>query len=164
MNIRTKALGILAALMMTMSLSAGAMAQTTDTENVSVSLENQVCGIDIGVTGGSFGTWTWNSAAYEKPADSTVSLTADFLRAPFGGCTVTVTFAGLGSAPPAIDIGPGNFSAAIGTTPIGDPSNWAETSATSTDFAFSYTLDSVPDTLSPGNYSGEIVANVANAA
>lgn len=163
MKLNPKVTGVVATIVLTLIMPASVMAQQTDAQDVDVTLANQLCGIDISLAGGTgFGTWQWDGTGYTSDSGPIVVMfNADFLTAPFGGCTVTVDFAGLGVTSSTVAIDPSHFTA-VAEEIQKEPAHWTETSSTSTDFTFRYILNSVPETLEPGNYRGSIVASVAN--
>lgn len=168
MKIRSKLIVPFVAIAMLLGMTAGVMAQSTDTQPVSVDLTgNSTCGIEIGVVQGDFGTWEWNGTTYVKTStSSTMVLTAGLSTIPPGGCDVHIAFTGLSGD--GGDIAPTRFSAVLigpgGTVTGLNPAGWNEQGVEASGLNFSYDLLGVPDTLPFGTYEGEFTASVANAA
>lgn len=165
MMIRSRHFSIVVGAIVALFMPACVMAQETDSQEIDATLVNQLCGIDLGLGDApGFGTWQRDGSAYINDTKAFVEVFRDdFLTSPFGGCTVTIIFAGLGVTPSNVAIDPSHFSATFKGDQV-DPSRWTMTSPTSADFGFRYYLNSVPNTLQPGTYRGGIVASVANAA
>lgn len=166
MNRKSKVFGLLAAFALSLSMFAGAAAQSsTDYEWVSVELTDPggyICAIDIYVVGGSFGTWEFNGAEYvETSGDSTMNFFGDLYGNPPNGCNVAVSFDGLLGWNNGEWISPDYFSAySYHQGQNVDP--WAfSDSGVFGIYDFDYTLESVPN-VSADYYEGTINAFVAN--
>lgn len=173
MNAR-KSLSLLAALLLSIGTFGGAVAQTTDSAPVNVTLTNnatETCGIDISVSSGTFGSWEFDSGSGEYlntdlNGISSIDFTGNLdVEAP-NGCDVTISFGGLSNGTDSIDTthfsatsffqGQAVAPASFGNTGVGAGSLGL------VNYDFQYTLNDVPNTLAPDVYEGTIEALVSN--
>jgi hypothetical protein len=159
MNAKSKGLGLLAAVVLSLTMFGGAMAQNSDSEGVSATLSSTstLCSIDIYGVYGGFGSWTDGVPS----GDTTEYFYGDVYN--YGaGCNIAMTFGGL--------VGPGGlidtshfsaYSYVVGTV---DPATWGTTGFAGPYYDFQYTLNSVPSSYVSGVYSGSIVASITDAA
>ncbi len=169
MNFKTKAIGTLAALVMTMSLSAGALAQQSDSEQVDVVLQDQVCNLDISIASGSFGSWSWNGSAWVNTVSgNTISFDGQLYTPPQKTCKISIAFDGLyldGIVTGPADISTDNFSArALDGVGSRDPAGWSQDNVSGTDYDFEYQLQGIPSGTAAGHYTGWIESTVVNTA
>ncbi len=170
MNAKSKILGLLVAI--GLSLSIVSVAAADDSENVSVELVDSTtpCGISLyASSGNSFGQWDYFSVPGDYEYDSTPgSVTLEFLGDvdvySMNGCDVTISFSGLSG--PGGTIGPSHFSAySISEETLVNPASFSHTGIGAGsyyyEYDFSYTLKSVP-TIEPGTYTGKIDATISN--
>ena len=170
MNAKSKVFGLLAAAALSLTMFGGVMAQTSsDSEGVSTVLVNSVslCAVDIYTYGGGFGTWQASGGAFvETSGVHTQDFSAYVTNASGGPCNVSIAFGGL-TGPGGL-IGTSNFSAwSWNWWGYVDPAGHSVSNVVSywgNWWDFSYTLNSVPSTLTAGTYSGTISATVSNGA
>lgn len=164
MNFTCRLLVRLATIALLLAVPAGAAAQTTDEEPISVELAApSLCGVDISSVG-TLGTWQWDGTTWVNPsAPNRVAFTAAMLNMPLAGCEVTVEFTGLTG--PGGDIPPANFQVASEGVPVG-PDTWsAQVGRATPNYFFTFAIESIPDGVTePGTYSGTVKVDVTNAA
>ena len=166
MNAKSRSFGLLAAVALSLSMFGGVMAQSSESEGVSTVLTGNaapLCYIDIHAVDGGLGSWDYDGTGFvETSGVSTQEFYGDLYNVPALGCNVSVTFGGL-SGPGGL-IGTENFSAfAYWYGGNVDPASHGASNV-SPYYDFSYTLNSVPSTLTEGTYSGTIGATVSNGA
>lgn len=164
-----KQMSVLAAILVSSSMLTGVAAQSTDSETVSVEVTSLLCAIDLGFNDTEtqdFGVWRWNGTSYQPTSidQPRIHFDATFLTDVYGGCDVSVAFTGL--AGPGGTIDPTHFSAwalsqAAGHTER-SPAAWTDLAVPGPTYHFNYLLNSIPDTITPGTYSGTMTINVAN--
>jgi hypothetical protein len=166
MSLKSRILGILAATVLTLSMSAGVMAQQTDSEQVSVTLENQVCGLDISTANGSFGTWAWNGSAWENTGtNDSVYLDGALSTPPQQTCTVSVSFGGLDDGSGHV-ISTNSFAAASHNPGPASRSaaGWVQENVSGTEYDFEFELISIGTDLPAGTYTGSVDITIVNTA
>ncbi len=166
MNAKSRGFGLLATVVLSLSMFGGAMAQSSDSEGVSTVLTGNaatLCSIDIYAVSGGLGAWQYDGSAFvETSGNSTQSFYGDLYNSGAAGCNISVTFGGL-TGPGGL-IGTENFSAySYETFSSVEPAAHGGSNVGST-YDFNYTLNSVPSTLTEGSYSGSIAATVSNAS
>jgi hypothetical protein len=168
MNAKSRVLGLLAAVIMSLSMFGGAVAQSSDSEGVSTVLTGSnapLCGIDIYAHSGGLGTWVASGGSFVNTAGtSTQEFYGDLVNYQ-NGCNLSIGFGGL-TGPGGL-IGTSNFSAySHAWDGAVDPAGHTVTNTAPWGgfWDFSYTLNTVPSTLTAGTYSGTISATVSNAA
>lgn len=165
MNAKSKVFGLLAAIGLTMSMFAGAAAQSSDSEYVNVQLTDSggyICGINIYAVGGSFGTWDFDGSQYvETSGVSTINFWGDLVGGGVNGCDVSIWFDGLYNWSTGEWIDPTYFSAySLYQAANVDPWGFGNSGVFGI-YDFDYTLNSVPN-VNPGLYEGSVNAFVSN--
>lgn len=172
MELKKKVLGTVAAAALTLSMFGGVAAES-DSVTGTVNLVPGVCKVSIAQSEVSFGTWTWKGSEYAHTSGSNVvTLDAKIqTHKPNGTCsgTIRVTdnvipakhFTGSFNSSYG-SVGPINLGSVVGDDSTTGSYNFPAVGpgeATAT-----LTLNSVPNTLNVGTYSGtiEITANAAN--
>jgi hypothetical protein len=163
MNLKSTTFGLLAAAALSLSMFGGAIAQSTDSEDVSTVLSNAgpICSVDINTAAGGFGTWQHNGNGFvETSGVSTQTFLTNIINPSNGLCDLTIAFGGLTG--PGGTIGTENFSAWSLTSPgVLNPAGHTVANVGST-WDFGYTLNFVPSTMTAGKYIGSISATVVN--
>jgi hypothetical protein len=164
MNAKSKGFGLLAAVVLSLSMFGGALAQQSDSEWVSTELYDPgygFCVLDIYAVSGSFGVWEFDGFQYnEVTGTSTIEFYGDFYGMGSYGCDVEIYFDGLYGPGGWID--PYYFTAySLYQQQNVDPMWWGNTGVMSGIYDFNYTLNQVP-TLSPGWYEGSIQSFTMN--
>jgi hypothetical protein len=164
MNAKSKGFGLLAAVVLSLSMFGGAMAQNSDSVPVSTTLTgtNTVCSIDIYAVYGGFGTWMKSGGSYVEQSGMSTQYFFGDLYNWGSGCNIAVTFGGL--AGPAGLIDSGNFTSYSNVEGSVNPATWGTNGFVGPWYDFDYTLNSVPASLTSGVYAGNIVATVTDAA
>lgn len=165
MNGKSKVFGLLAAIGLTLSMFGGVAAQSSDYEWVGVELTDPggyICGIDIYVNAGSFGTWEFNGSQYvETSGNSTVEFYGDLVGGGMYGCDVSISFYGLDNWNTGEWI-PADYFSAFSLYQGNSVNPWGfGDSGVFGIYDFNYTLDSVPN-VSAGFYEGYVNAFVSN--
>lgn len=165
MNGKSKVFGLLAAIGLTLSMFAGAAAQSSDYEWVGVELTDSggyICGIDIYAVGGSFGLWDFDGTQYvETSGVSTMNFYGDVFGGGMNGCDVSISFWGLTNWMTGEWIDPYYFEAYSDYQGgLVDPAFFGNSGVFGI-YDFDYTLLSVPN-VSAGFYEGTIDAFVSN--
>ncbi len=165
MNVKTKALGLVAGSILALSLTTGVMAETTDVtlaENASGS-----CTAVVTEASASFGTYTWNGTAYVPASgagSAALNLTVTQTYGPAEVCDIDVSGSDLVSGTNSILVG--SISVAHGS---GTAQSLSVAQALLMDNVIgaqtaNLTLANPGATLPDGTYSGTITFTAAQGS
>lgn len=168
MSAKSRILGLLATIGLSLSLFGVAAADASVPVSVQLIESPSLCNISLHSEYGSFGRWDYDSMEREYYFDggegSSVRIIGTVRAYNIRGCDVTISFSGLTG--PGGTIGPEYFSAYsdYSNEPV-NPASFSFTGVGAGDyhtyFDFGYTLESVPK-LDGGVYSGQIDATISN--
>lgn len=166
MNFKTKAIGLLAGSALALSLTTGAMAQTSDTDAQLDPKDGGVCALgDVTSLDADFGTFTWNGTAYTGGQSQTLSVPLTQDTAPTSSCAIDVSASALTNGTG------GTISNGAITIDGGDKNNaplsstqkvtYADTGVAGT--TQSLTLKLTPGATAPtGTYGGTLTISINN--
>ena len=169
MNLKTKALGLVAGTALTLGLATGVMAADGNTTAI---LENNALGAcsAAGAAGEiNLGTWEWNGSAYDLESGNTgldtitFGITQTVRPTPAVNCNVAVSVSDLVSGANTIPSNLIDVDVESGSLSTGSPYT-VSTDADGTNLVLSATLTSVPTTIPQGTYIGTVTVTSATAA
>ncbi len=167
MNAKSRALSVLAAAIISISMFGGATAQSSDSAWTSAQLSDPfgyICVVDIWNTSGDFGIWEFDGTQYNPVTGTTMAFSTDVYGGGMTGCDVYAYFEGLSlNSGSGSWIDPSFFSAyswyRMDTV---DPWGFGDHVPGFNSYNFDYTLDWVPSYMTPGWYQGQVYVYVYN--